>query len=715
MAITQNTYTGNGSTVLYSFTFPYIDSADVKVTLNGTLTTAYIFANATTIQFTTAPTAGVAIRIYRETYNDEASATFFPGSSIKASDLNNNFTQTLYVVQEVVSRYISKIGDTMQGILNMGGFKITNLGAPTLGTDATTKTYVDTQDALKVNKAGDTMSGNLAMGGNKVTGLGTPTVSTDAATRGYVDGVALAGTVPDGDRGDITVSNTGTVWSIDNGAIVEAKLGTGAVTSTKILDGTIVDADVNANADIASSKLSFTQAGTGAAARTIDSKLKDVINVKDFGAVGDGVVDDTAAIQAAINAYTNNAVIDFGGKTYRITSAITVNNSSLLTLQNGTLSQATEAANVLQIAGNYCARLTLENFNLRHTFNSASAGNCFDVAVTNSNFNFFRWVGGITQNGFYGIRTRGAMWMAHFERIWVLSPRSSGFYIPASGSVVDAQQLGGSTTTKLYKCFVTDVQTAAPAYAIGTGFDTLILEHCSADRCSQFGFFKASPLRIESCSMEAIKNPPVGSISGPHTLINLGSGSGATIDGFHMVFDGTFVAPTPPGGTVNSFLYALNSNNLTLTGVRGGLPAGYFTLNQEGGKAFVNTQLLGSGIRSISGGIARTVDDISTTNRTALFGTTNGNSAPTTLWNFESGDNSYILYTTYAFSGSYTSSVWLVSTSTSQSKGIVAKLMSGPDYSTSITISIVGTTVQYSTVQNLFSGWQAFKLNLKDY
>lgn len=71
------------------------------------------------------------------------------------------------------------------------------------------------------------------------------------------------------------------------------------------------------------STLSFTQAGTSAVTRTVDSKLKDVVSVKDFGAVGDGVADDTIAIQAAINN-SHRKVVYFPSGIYKVTDTLNI-------------------------------------------------------------------------------------------------------------------------------------------------------------------------------------------------------------------------------------------------------------------------------------------------------------------------------------------------------------------------------------------------------
>ena len=69
----------------------------------------------------------------------------------------------------------------------------------------------------------------------------------------------------------------------------------------------------------------FIQAGTGAMQRTVESKLQDVVSVKDFGAVGNGGIDDTNSINLAIAALNNSSIrsLYFPSGHYRITSALT--------------------------------------------------------------------------------------------------------------------------------------------------------------------------------------------------------------------------------------------------------------------------------------------------------------------------------------------------------------------------------------------------------
>jgi hypothetical protein len=85
---------------------------------------------------------------------------------------------------------------------------------------------------------------------------------------------------------------------------------------------------------MSSANVSYTPAGTGAVATTVQSKLRESVSVKDFGAVGDGVADDTAAIQAALAASTQ---VVFPAGTYLV-STVTITGGVLAFVSGAVLS-----------------------------------------------------------------------------------------------------------------------------------------------------------------------------------------------------------------------------------------------------------------------------------------------------------------------------------------------------------------------------------------
>jgi hypothetical protein len=96
----------------------------------------------------------------------------------------------------------------------------------------------------------------------------------------------------------------------------------------------------------------FTASGTGAVTRTLDAKISDTVSVKDFGAVGDNVADDTAKIQAAIDYLTNGrgGTLYIPPGLYRVSSTLNVGlpivtNYAFMTTRTSEISDATIQAN----------------------------------------------------------------------------------------------------------------------------------------------------------------------------------------------------------------------------------------------------------------------------------------------------------------------------------------------------------------------------------
>ena len=116
-------YKGNGAQKQFTFPFTYMHWYDVTAAIWDETKKEYVdqknkfvFANATTIEFLSAPPAPLDptryhILIRRATSLEQMIATFYPGSSIRAEDLNDDFDQLRLAIQEGRCSIEAKLSD----------------------------------------------------------------------------------------------------------------------------------------------------------------------------------------------------------------------------------------------------------------------------------------------------------------------------------------------------------------------------------------------------------------------------------------------------------------------------------------------------------------------------------------------------------------------------------------------------------------------------
>ena len=327
MAVTEQSYTGNGSTTNYSFTFPYLKSGDIEVQVDATVqaTNTWSLANATTVQFNSAPANGAKIKILRQTNVDNLTATFYAGSAIKSEDLNDNFTQNLYKTQEVGNRFFQTTGGTMSGDLTLGEDAVLVFEGATDNAHETTLTVTDpTADRTvtipnvsgTVVTTGDTGtvtatmlaansvdSSELVDGSVDLSHMSANSVDSDQYVDGSIDTIHIADSQVTAAK---LASDAVTTAKIASDAITGAKIADDAINSEHYTDGSIDTAHI-ADSQITSAKIADSQVTTAKVADDAITQAKiadDAVGADQLAsnAVVSASIADGSVVNADINA-----------------------------------------------------------------------------------------------------------------------------------------------------------------------------------------------------------------------------------------------------------------------------------------------------------------------------------------------------------------------------------------------------------------------------
>ena len=154
MALANVTYTGDGTVVNYPITFDYLDRTHIAVFVDGVDTTdvasLYEFeltddthVDVTLIAGGGAVPPGSLIKIARVTPTNTTATVFADGAVVRASALNANTNQLLYISQEVKDNDASRMGIDNDDKFDALSKVIKNVADPVNAQDAATKGYLE--------------------------------------------------------------------------------------------------------------------------------------------------------------------------------------------------------------------------------------------------------------------------------------------------------------------------------------------------------------------------------------------------------------------------------------------------------------------------------------------------------------------------------------------------------------------------------------------
>jgi hypothetical protein len=306
----RNQYTATSGQTVFPYTFEIFDKNDIAVLKNGTLLsegTNYTVSgvgndSGGNITLTVGATAGDILTFYRDMAYQRLTDYQNSGDFL-AQEVNDDFDRLWLAVQQ------NSEGNDRAIVKPITDSASIDMTLPSAVDRANSYLTFDATGAPSVVAAGDPSAPD-AITRQDFTGDGATLVYTLASAPGaagagvmiFIDGVQQ-------DKDSYTI--TGTTLTFSEAPPLNSNINLVQLKATSI-----------GEADSAS--VTYIPAGIGAVQTSVQSKLRETVSVKDFGAVGDGITDDTAAIQAAIDSGTG--VVEFPYGTYLIDGLTLVSN-----------------------------------------------------------------------------------------------------------------------------------------------------------------------------------------------------------------------------------------------------------------------------------------------------------------------------------------------------------------------------------------------------
>ena len=302
-----------------------------------------------------------------------------------AGTLNTNNT----LLESALEKTLSRDGTSpnqMEAPLDMNSMRILNLPDAAQNQEPATLAQVNAITGVDLTAFATALANTQAIADSLLDQKGQPNGITPLGADGKVPNAYVDG-VTDGDKGDITVSGSGATWTVDD-----------AVPETK----------------------RFTPLGTGAVNRSIQAKLREIeISIKDFGAVGDGSTDDTAAITASIAAAKaliaagrTGVILKFPAGQYRVSSTIVVDTSFIRLVGEGKkvsrLVRSTAYGHTLNVTnGGYLEDIRIEGLGFIHS--ATSGTNMTGGHINVSGVTFLEIRDNHIEGGAYGVILNGCV------------------------------------------------------------------------------------------------------------------------------------------------------------------------------------------------------------------------------------------------------------------------------------------------------------------